>query len=222
MSPPRGIADGTHDEPARPLGGPSACSRSHRLSGDGEWSLVLAPRLGRLLWAVPFLGVGLGALGLAVAGVDDLPRGVSSVFFGTVGLALIVGGFAAIFAPGRVVFDRLGRTVRWRRGLSRGACPFSDVVAVQIVAGCAHEVEYTERNPPRVRRFRYVTDELNLIVADPRDAQARSRRNLTNHTDSAWTRSAAERIAAFLGVPLIVQAAEGPAPSDVRAESPKP
>ena len=39
--------------------------------------------------------------------------------------------------------------------------------------------------------------ELNLVFRDL------SRRNVSNHSDKAWTREAGRRIAAFLNVPLM-------------------
>lgn len=142
-----------------------------------------------------------------------LPLAVSAVFWWNFGqMAQQIGVWGAVlvclaplaFLPltlvsrsGQFRFDRLRRALTYGRIWSRKTKPFSDILAVQVIFGGRHEA--TDPDTHITRGFE--TYQLNLVLKDPPG----SRINVSNHPGRRWTQEAGQRLAEFLGVPLLDQ-----------------
>jgi hypothetical protein len=137
---------------------------------------VLLIRPGRLAFLSGFRGMGVVVVALLVLAA----QGVAAAWF----LVALAGAslcfpLLLLITLGRARFDR-ARGVLTLGGLGRRAPrPLASVKAVEVVDGPAYQ--------------------LNLLPDDPRQP----RLNLITDADAALVRRAAERVASFLGVPLL-------------------
>ncbi len=104
------------------------------------------------------------------------------------GLCLVLG-CGIWLAPQRVVFDRSRGQLSRRFWFFRFSYPLKNLVAVQIIDGGR---QLSSDAPD------YETRELNVVL----NSSYAPRVELTNHSDHATTRSMANEITRFLGVPL--------------------
>ncbi len=174
--------------PTTRFGGCVATYCTIRLRQPSSDRLVLQPSLGDRLLAGIFLTLGLGVFALGYFGITEAVA-VSEI----AGLVFALFGLWLFIQPARHEFDRArGRWTR-RRLRTRTVRPLTDVLAVQLL---------TCRNNAR---------QLNLVLDD----EAQRRCKLAYHQQARAARRHAERLADFLGVPLLHQVAEGLEPMTV-------
>jgi len=187
--------------------------------------LVLEPERWAALRPLPLLLAGAAG---PVAGLVYLlleegrgnAGGVGAIILGAGSLAVSALLLAAALAPRGfhrwVRFDRRTglmtvsrRPVGFRRRLQAvRSHRLADIVGVQLMyAGWQSEaVEIGEPGAPGSVTYRnYHAYQLNLVVAD----RAEPRLNLCSHSDPAWMREAGQRLAGFLGVPVLDQLPRG-------------
>ena len=149
--------------------------------------LVIEPNGGTRLWSLGLLASGCASM---VMGVVGLLHGhlvfvigvLVGAFFAAIGGLL--GGTKSCF------FDRTRGTLTMQRlRMRKTTRRLAEILAVQLLDGGEHG--NTESGT-------YHTFELNLVFNDAE----KSRLNLSNHTDLAWTYAAGDQLARFLGVPL--------------------
>jgi hypothetical protein len=178
--------------------------------------LVLEPRKWAVFWKAQFiLGLCAGALaGLAYTLVEELQASWQSIVLQAIGIPLLLGiivfPFWILSSCRRWIrFDRRTglmtisrRRLGWGRGKVVTTRPLNQFIAVQILDGGLQtsQVETGEPGTPFSMYFQqYYAYQLNLVLDDT----AEPRLNVAWHADGRWMREAAERLAAFLGVPVL-------------------
>jgi hypothetical protein len=199
--------------------------RSVELQQAADDCLVLEPRKGAAFWHVPLILAGsVGSLAsvsylllLELQGNANLATvlGLSFCLLFALGIFLV-----GVLAPHRfrrwVCFDRGNgvmtisrRPFSLRQGLQViRSRPLKDIVCVQLLdAGWqSQNVEIGEPGTPgSVLHRNWHSYQFNLVMDDPHEP----RPNLCGHSDVKWMREAGQRLAGFLGVPLIDRLPEG-------------
>ena len=154
---------------------------------DGR-RLILEPNRGYFKFAWGFLAVGGLFIPLLVLINWRQAEGRGSALLVACGF-LAVG--AAMFSlRRRFVFDRETGELRMRSGLTARSLPLSDVRAVQVIHGGAHESSYGSR---------WESYQLNLVLGDER----LERVNLSDQPNRTWAVTTGSRLAEFLDAPLL-------------------
>ena len=174
----------------------------------GDDVLVLRPRSRfTWVWLVPALitiGLDIYVVWLVCrgpAGWAGLRQSAALVIIVLLGA---LSQLSAFFKPLLLHRDRFDRqagllTLGWFG--RKGTHPLAKVLAVQLVPG-----GLVVKTPgPFGRGGERVSYQLNLVMADANQ----DRLNLTDDSDLKWTRHAGQRVADFLGVPVIDQIADG-------------
>jgi hypothetical protein len=212
------------DSPLPPANPWDTDRRSVELKAVDADCLVLEPRKWSAALHMPLVVAGvLGPVAglvilLAGGGGNAGPVGVAILVIGLLLLSalLLVGVLAPRGFRRWVRFDRRTglltisrRPLGFRRSLQVVASrPLTDIAAVQLLhAGWKSEnVEVGEPGTPgSVVHRGYHSYQLNLVLNDP----AEPRLNLCSHADRTWMRDAGQRLAEFLGVPLVDQIPPG-------------
>jgi hypothetical protein len=114
--------------------------------------------------------------------------------------------------PPRFQFDRgQGRlTVDHRLGLSKNyqtgsIRPLNEIAAIQLLYSGYHAIVHTSDSGPSTSE-RFHTYEMNLLLEDSQQ----SRLHLCTHGDWQWMREAGQKLAEFLGAPIVDQLHHGP------------
>lgn len=179
------------DVDTSPMQAASANFRTATLVQPRDGCLVLRPSGGMRLFASLFLVIGLVIMAVAAAVFIGGERGWVVPGLAAFGAIFAAAGLGMLLAPRRNEFDRDAGQWTVSRFMSSTARPLSDILAVQLVNGGWHTG--SEGNAG------YYTYQLNLVLDDASEP----RRSLSNHANQNGTREDAERLADFLGVPLL-------------------
>jgi len=175
----------------------SSSSRVLRSRRFGQ--MVLKPSLGPrilkaflLLLGLLFIGIGT-ALGIAATRKSGWVAGlVGFLFCSLMGVGFIV--FARWAASPPIVFDRLQRAVRGKslklNGRVQGGIPFKQISALQLCSGTVSTGE---------AHHLLTAFELNLVLVEPPGERVW----LVTRNNKKTLQRDAERLAGFLGVPLL-------------------
>jgi hypothetical protein len=218
------LGDRTLSIPSQPMCQESRKRRDVQLVNDDPERMVLA-RSKRSQWARRFVAALLVTLSaaliacpwiIAVPALMDgawwigLPCILMSLFFLSVFVFFAIRHLFSAW-PRRFHFDRRANQLTIDRPFgvrgeyrTEATDSLSAIVAVQLLYSGYHHISHSFDQGPTTHE-QFYTYEMNLLF----DHTEQSRLHLTTHSDWQWMRQAGQKLASFLGVPVVDQLYHG-------------